>query len=98
MPGYGFIFISFNDDFPKWLLEKRAVWRKEGKAFLEVTFLASRDVYLIHSNFIMEFDFKDKNVSYIISVYALSFGLCIRHPTATYTSVRRLIQKSFISK
>lgn len=71
---------------------------KEKARHFERLLSASRDVYLIHSNFIMAFDFKDKNVSYMISVYVLSFGLCIRHPTATYTSVRRPIKKSFISK
>lgn len=60
-----------------------ATWEKDSLRkgrwdIFRAIFLASRDIYLIHLNFNMEFDFKDKNVLYIISVNVLSFDLCIK--------------------
>lgn len=56
-----------------------ATWEKDSlrkgrRDIFRATFLASRDIYLIHLTFNMEFDFKNKNVLYIISVNVLTYA------------------------
>lgn len=59
------------------ILEKDNLSRGR-RDLLKASFLASRDIYLVHQYFYMEFYFKDKNVLYTISVNVLSSGLHIK--------------------
>lgn len=75
----GFIFMHFNDDFPKWLFRKAQFRERKEKHFLEATFLAPRRIYIYNSSIFWNgVLFKDKNAFYTISANVSSFGLCIK--------------------
>lgn len=52
--------MHFNDDFPKWLLQKSLSSLSRRKEILEANVLASRGIYLIHLYFLWNFDLKIK--------------------------------------